>query len=75
MFFTSPTGVPSCLKPVAQQEAGGLEAMMKMVNWMELNTMETKKKKIKGILKGSSKETAAKISRFEKESLGNPSSH
>lgn len=28
MFFTSPAGVPSCLKPEAQQAAGGLEAMM-----------------------------------------------
>lgn len=29
MFFTSPTGVPSCLKPVAQQAPGGLEAILK----------------------------------------------
>jgi hypothetical protein len=37
MFFTSPTGVPSCLKPVAQQAAGGLEAIVKFVDWGELD--------------------------------------
>lgn len=28
MFLTSPTGVPSCLKPEAQQAPGGLEAIV-----------------------------------------------
>lgn len=38
MFFTSPTGVPSCLKPVAQHAPGGLEAILK-------SPREVKKKK------------------------------
>jgi hypothetical protein len=53
MFFTSPTGVPSCLKPVAQQAAGGLEAMMKVVDWGELSVLRRCRKQVQLLNRGS----------------------